>query len=111
MGRPNPSRKNKFSDANGDRKIFIFLVQLTSSRIDNLTRSVHTLLYVMAIYAYIHTYIHIYNSDYFLNVSSASYLWYKYYVTKPVVIQREIKSAPSRTMPHLSFPAEQHETS
>ena len=36
-----------------------FPVQLTTSRIGNLTRSIHTLLYVMTIHTYIHTYIHL----------------------------------------------------
>ena len=35
----------------------IFPVQLTTSRIGNLTRLIHTLLYVMTIQTYIHTYI------------------------------------------------------
>ena len=35
----------------------IFPVQLTTSRIGNLTRLIHTLLYVMTIHTYIHTYI------------------------------------------------------
>ena len=39
-GRSNPSREPKFSGANGDREIFIFPVQLTTSRIGNLPRSV-----------------------------------------------------------------------
>ena len=38
--------------------MFIFAVQLTTSRIGNLTRLIHTLLYVMTIHTYIHTYIH-----------------------------------------------------
>ena len=42
----------------GDRGILIFPVQLTTSRIGNLTRLIHTLLYVMIIHTYIHTYIH-----------------------------------------------------
>ena len=33
MERPNQSRETKFSCANGDREIFIFPVQLTTSRI------------------------------------------------------------------------------
>ena len=51
MGMPNPSRETKFSGANADREIFIFPVQLTRSRIGNLTRSIHTL----ALYVTIHT--------------------------------------------------------
>ena len=39
--------------------MFIFPVQLTTSRIGNLTRLIHTLLYVMTIHTYIHTYIHV----------------------------------------------------
>ena len=34
----------------GTRKIFIFYVELTTSRIGNLFRLIHTLLYVMTIY-------------------------------------------------------------
>ena len=52
-GWPNPSRETKFSGGmNGDREIFIFPGQLTTSRIGNLTRSVHTLasVYVMTIH-------------------------------------------------------------
>ena len=56
MGRLNPSRKTKFSGTHGDRGILIFPVQLTTSWIGNLTRLIHTLLYVMTIHAYIHTY-------------------------------------------------------
>ena len=41
MGLPNPSREDKFSGANADREIFIFPVQLTTSRIGNLTRLIH----------------------------------------------------------------------
>ena len=55
---PKPSRETKFSGADGDREIFIFPVQLTTSRIGNLTRLVRTrLLYVMTIPIYIYTYI------------------------------------------------------
>ena len=43
MGLPNPSRETKFSGTNGDREIFIFPVQLTASRISNLTRLIHSL--------------------------------------------------------------------
>ena len=49
-GRPNPSRETKFLDANGDREILIFPVQLTTSRIGNLTRLIHPLLYVMTMH-------------------------------------------------------------
>ena len=34
----------KFAGANGDREIFIFPVQLTTSRIGNLAQLIHTLL-------------------------------------------------------------------
>ena len=43
MGLPNPSREAKFSGANADREIFIFPVQLTTSRVGNLTRLIHAL--------------------------------------------------------------------
>ena len=49
-GRLNPSRENKFSGTYGDRGIFVFPVQLTTSRIGNLTQLIHTLLYVMTIH-------------------------------------------------------------
>ena len=41
-GRLNPSRETKFSGTYGDRGIFIFPVQLTTSRIGNLTQLIHT---------------------------------------------------------------------
>ena len=41
-GPPNPVRETKFSGANRDREILFFPVQLTTSRIDNLTRLIHT---------------------------------------------------------------------
>ena len=56
MGRSNPSRETKFSGVNGDREIFIFPVQLTTSRIGNHTRLVYTQLKVLTIHTYIHTY-------------------------------------------------------
>ena len=49
------SRDHNFSGTHGDRGRFIFPVQLTTSRTGNLTRLIHTLLYVMAIYRYIHS--------------------------------------------------------
>ena len=45
--------ETKFSGTHGDKGIFIFPVQLTTSRIGNLTRLIHTLLYVMTIHTYI----------------------------------------------------------
>ena len=45
MGRPNPSGETKFSGANGNRENFIFPVQLTTSRVGNLTRSIHILIH------------------------------------------------------------------
>ena len=47
------SRDQILRHARGQGHI-IFPVQLTTSRIDNLTRLIHTLLYVMTIHAYIH---------------------------------------------------------
>ena len=49
------SRDQILRHARGQGNI-IFPVQLTTSRIGNLTRLIHTLLYVMAIRTYIHTY-------------------------------------------------------
>ena len=43
-GTAEPARENKFSGANGDKGMSIFPVQLTTSRIGNLTRSIHTLI-------------------------------------------------------------------
>ena len=40
---PKPSREAKFSGANEDREKSIFSVQLTTSRIGNLTRLIFTL--------------------------------------------------------------------
>ena len=51
-GRLNTSREAKFSGAYGDRGIYIFRVQLTTSRIGNLTRLIHTLKYVMTMHTY-----------------------------------------------------------
>ena len=47
--------ETKFSGTHGDRGILFFPVQLTTSRIGNLTRLIHTLLYVMTIHTYIHS--------------------------------------------------------
>ena len=58
--RLNPSRETKFSGTYGDKGISIFLVQLlTTSRIGNLTRLIHTPLYLVCDnHTYIHTYMH-----------------------------------------------------
>ena len=42
-GLPKPSRETKLSGANADREKFIFPVQLTTCRMGNLTRLIHTL--------------------------------------------------------------------
>ena len=42
MGLPNPSWETRFSGAKADRKLFIFLVQLTTSSIGKHTRLIHT---------------------------------------------------------------------
>ena len=55
MGRLKPSRETKFSGTHGNRGIFIFPVQLTTSRIGNLTRLIHTLLYICDDHTCIHT--------------------------------------------------------
>ena len=52
MGLLNPSRESKFSDANADREIIIFSVQLTTCRIGNLTRLIHTLFICVTIHTY-----------------------------------------------------------
>ena len=49
------SRETRFSGANADREIFIFPVELTTCRIGNLTRLIHTLATCVTIHAYIHT--------------------------------------------------------
>ena len=54
MGRSNLSRETRFSGANGDRDFF-FLLQRIMSRVSSHTRLVPSLLYVMAIQAYIYT--------------------------------------------------------
>ena len=52
-GRLNSHRETEFSGAYGDMGILIFPVQLTTSRIGNLTQLIHTLLYMMTIDTYI----------------------------------------------------------
>ena len=49
------ARPNSQAGTCGDRGILFFPVQLTTSRIENLTRLIHTLLNVMTIHTYIHT--------------------------------------------------------
>ena len=51
-GLPDPFRETKFSGANADREIFIFLVQLMTSRISNLIRLIHTLAICVTIHAH-----------------------------------------------------------
>ena len=50
MVRPHLSRETKSSDASGDKEILFFPVQPTTSRIGNLTRLIHTLLYVIIVH-------------------------------------------------------------
>ena len=55
LGR-NPVSKHQIQPEDEDEQgNTIFPVQLTTSRIGNLTRLIHTLLYVMTIHTYIHT--------------------------------------------------------
>ena len=56
MGLPKPSREAKFTGANRDREIFIFPVQLTTSRIGNHTRLMPSPLSTCVT---IHTYIRV----------------------------------------------------
>ena len=42
MGLPNPSGETRFSGGNGNREIFIFPIQLTTSKIGNPIRLIHT---------------------------------------------------------------------
>ena len=62
MELPNPSRETKFSGANADREILIFPVQLTTSRIGNLTYPVDP--YYRYCYMYNRTYMHTYIAIY-----------------------------------------------
>ena len=56
MGLPNPYRETRFSGANTDREVFIFPVQLTTSRIGNLARLIHIVaICVMTKHTYIQT--------------------------------------------------------
>ena len=50
-GLPNPSRETKFSGANADRETSISPFQLTTSRIGNLARLIHTLAICVAMHA------------------------------------------------------------
>ena len=53
--RLNPSRETEFSGTYGYREIFFFPGQLTTSRIGNLARLIHSLCYICDDHAYIHT--------------------------------------------------------
>ena len=55
MGRLNPSRETKFSGTHGDREMFTFPVQLTTSRIGKPYRLMSNLLYAMRLHTNIHT--------------------------------------------------------
>ena len=82
----NPSRETKFSGTHGDRGMFIFPVQLTTSRIGNLTRLIHTLLYVMTIH--IHTYIlTVRKTPELTKLQASSYVGVRY--TWPLELARE----------------------
>ena len=51
-GTAEPVSRDQFSGANGDRGTFVFPVQLTTSRIGNLTRLILTLAICVIIYIY-----------------------------------------------------------
>ena len=53
MGLPNPCRETKFSGANAERELLFFPVQLTTCRVGNLTRLIHTLAKCVIIRKYI----------------------------------------------------------
>ena len=54
--KPLSSRETKFSGANEGREVLIFPVELTTSSIGNLTRSIHTVVYDDHTHTYINTY-------------------------------------------------------
>ena len=54
-GMAEPNSRDKLSGANGDRENSVFSVQLTTSRIDNYTRLMPSLLNVMTTHTHTHT--------------------------------------------------------
>ena len=56
-GTAEPVSRDRISGAIADREILIFPVQLTTRRIGNLTRLIHTLAMFVTMHTYIHTYI------------------------------------------------------
>ena len=56
-GTAEPFRDTKFSGVNVDREIFILPVQLTMSRIGNVTRLILTLAKCVTIHSNVHIYI------------------------------------------------------
>ena len=67
----NPSRETKFAGANGDRRILNFPVQLTTGRIGNFTRFIHTLLLILCDD---HSYIQLYRVSNFFGVCVLCFL-------------------------------------
>ena len=57
-GTVEPGSRDQFSGTHGNRGILVFPVQLTTSRIGNLTRLIHTLLCVMTIHICVATHTH-----------------------------------------------------
>ena len=51
-GTAEPVSRDQIQGANADREIFVFLLQVTTSRIGNLTRLIHTLAICVIIHAY-----------------------------------------------------------
>ena len=54
-GTAEPVSRDQILSANADREMFIFSVQLTTSRIGNHTRLIHILAICVTIHTYIHT--------------------------------------------------------
>ena len=95
MGLPNLSRETKISGANADRHIFIFPVQLTTGRIGNLTRLIHT---TLAICVTVHTYIH--------SIPDTKYFFFWAVSKRAVSEKHQPVNVPSESMFEVTLPLE-----